>query len=129
MQTIDNIYYINLARRQDRKTHFLSQCAKHNIDQSRLERFEAFDGRNHQFPQSTLQLFRNADYLQYPYRSAVICNQMSHFTILKQMIEKNQKFILVFPINFKIQISPHIVSLMFSSICSIILFPYFCQPN
>jgi GR25 family glycosyltransferase involved in LPS biosynthesis len=103
MQAIDNIYYINLARRQDRKSHFLSQCTKHQIEQTRVERFEAFDGRNHQFPQSTLQLFRNADYLQYPYRSAVICNQMSHFTILKQMIEKNQKYILVFQDDAKLK--------------------------
>jgi len=103
MQQIDRIYYINLTRRPDRKTHFLSQCAKHDIDQTLVERFDAFDGRTHQFSQSTLQLFRNADYLQYPYRSAVICNQMSHFTILKQMIEKNQKYILVFQDDAKLK--------------------------
>ena len=103
LQKIDKIYYINLERRLDRKTHFLNICKNNNLPIEKVTRFDAFDGKTHQFPQSTLSLFRNADYLQYPYRSAVISNQMSHFTILKEMVEKEYKYILVFQDDAKIK--------------------------
>lgn len=100
---IDQIFYINLARRPDRKVHFIEQCKKHNIDQNSVERFEAFDGKTHQFSQSTLKLFKNADYLKYPYRSTVICNQMSHFTILENMVKNNLDNIIVFQDDAKLK--------------------------
>jgi len=103
MEKIDKIIYINLTHRQDRKTHFLNQCKHHNIDITKVERFDAFNGKTHQFPQSTLKLFRNADYLKFPYRSTVISNQMSHFTILKDIVENNLDVVLVFQDDAKLK--------------------------
>jgi len=96
MQSIDKIYYINLERRRDRKEHFLNISKKHGFPEEKIERFDAFDNKTHQFDEEILSLFKNADYLQYPYCNAVICNQMSHFTIMKNMIENDYQNILVF---------------------------------
>tara|TARA_Y100000389_G_scaffold26815_1_gene23053 strand:- start:11857 stop:12549 length:693 start_codon:yes stop_codon:yes gene_type:complete len=92
--TIDKIYYINLDRREDRNKHFLEQCEKHSIPQEMIERFSAIDGSTYNFSEEELNLF-TMDVKRCRNNKALIGNQLSHYYIMKEMIEKEYSNILI----------------------------------
>ena len=79
MKIIDKIYYINLDKRPDR-----NECNKANIPIDKIQRFKAFDGNTYNFNEYDLSLFKKADYKN----KRIIGNQLSHYYILKEMVEK-----------------------------------------
>lgn len=103
MDKISKIYYINLERRPDRKEHFLKVCNDNGLPQDKIVRFEAIDAKIYQMPENESAMFRNADYLKYPYKDAVMCNQLSHFKILQEMVKNEYPFILVFQDDAKLR--------------------------
>lgn len=95
MNKINKIYYINLDFRKDRKQNFLSECNKANISLDKIERFEAINGNTYSFSKRELNLFKNADYNNYSYATKIYGNQLSHYYILKEMVEKSYDYIIV----------------------------------
>ena len=96
MEKISKIYYINLDTRQDRKTHFLQQCAMHNLPIDKVERYSAIDGRTYTLSHDEIRLFKNANYRAEYYANRIYGNQLSHFNILCDMVKNNYQYIIIF---------------------------------
>lgn len=96
MDKIDKIYYINLDRRQDRNLHFLNQCKKHNIPMEKVIRYSAIDGLTYMFTKKEINMFSNVDYKGEPFERKIMGNQLSHYYILKEMVEKKYDYIMIF---------------------------------
>lgn len=92
---IDKLYYINLDKRTDRKDHFLKECANAGIPSDMIQRFSGFDGDTYPFNKEDLELFKHATYIGEEYEKKVIGNQLSHYSILKEMVEKQYDSILI----------------------------------
>jgi GR25 family glycosyltransferase involved in LPS biosynthesis len=92
---VDMIYYINLDKRVDRNTHMLEQFKKCNIPNNMIKRFRAIDGNNYKFKESELALFKNADFIKWPCAKKIMGNQLSHFSIYKNMLDNNYKNVLI----------------------------------
>jgi GR25 family glycosyltransferase involved in LPS biosynthesis len=95
MDKVDKLYYINLKKRVDRREHFKKECEKVGIPETKIVRFEAFDGSDYEFKEEDLKLFTKANYIGKSFEKKVIGNQLSHFYILKEMIEKNYNYIII----------------------------------
>jgi len=95
MDKIDKLYYINLNRREDRKTHFLNECKKVNIPEEKIIRYEALDGLTYNFSDEEKYYFKNVDYKGKPFEKKIMGNQISHFNILNEMIKKRLNCILI----------------------------------
>jgi len=95
---IDKIYYINLDRRPDRNEHFINLYNKMNIDHNKLIRYTAIDGLNYNFSSEEYKMFENADFLNDlgSIPKKIMGNQLSHYYILKNMIDNNYNNILIF---------------------------------
>lgn len=96
MEKISKIYYINLDRRPDRHEHFLKQCHDNNIEYDKIVRFKALDGNTYVFSHEEKNMFTNVDYRTCDFSKRIMGNQLSHYYILKEMIEKNYNYIIVF---------------------------------
>jgi GR25 family glycosyltransferase involved in LPS biosynthesis len=88
-----NIFYINLDRRQDRK----EKCEKQFKDQN-LEfiRYPGIDGKSYKFNSKELQMFKNADFMNYTNYLQCMGNFLSHWNIWYKIIEKNLDYAIVF---------------------------------
>jgi GR25 family glycosyltransferase involved in LPS biosynthesis/predicted O-methyltransferase YrrM len=95
LKSIDKVYYINLSKREDRKTNFTNQIKKLAIPEDKVVRFEAVNGLNHKFSNSELDMFKNVNYSYMPTKLQIMGNQLSHFKIFQEMIERNYKYIIV----------------------------------
>lgn len=95
LKDIDKIYYINLSSREDRNQHFIEQMKKLDIPEEKVQRFEAINGLEYQFSDSEIKLFEKANYLHMPTKLQIMGNQLSHFKIFQEMIERNYKYIIV----------------------------------
>lgn len=100
MDTIDKLYYINLSRRTDRNENFLTECNKENIPIDKIVRFEAIDGKTYQFNETENNLFNNVDFKNINFINpdtlgSLKGNQLSHYYILKDMVEKNYEYIII----------------------------------
>jgi len=84
---VDRFFYINLDRRGDRNIHFLAECEKATIPTDKIERFKAIDGLTATIPEEDMRLFDHADYRNMPFFRNIVGNQLSHFSIMKQMLE------------------------------------------
>ena len=93
---INKIYYINLERRPDRNQHFIDQCKKSNINMNNVIRYEAIDGLTYKFSDKEKEMFKNADYKMEEYNTKIMGNQLSHYYILKEMVDKNYEYIIIF---------------------------------
>ena len=93
---INKIYYINLDRRPERNTHFLDLCKKHNLDMTNIKRFTGIDGMSYNFSKDEYNMFKNADFKNTDAATKIMGNQLSHYYILKEMIDNNYKYILIF---------------------------------
>lgn len=98
MENIDRIYFINLDRRPDREKHFLQQCEKENIPMNKLIRMTAIDGLTYNFNENERNLFVNADFIKgnCDNKNLLMGNQLSHYYILKDIINNNYKNTLIF---------------------------------
>ena len=96
MNHIDRIFYINLDRRPERNYHFIQQCIKNNLPEDKIQRFSAIDASKHTFTNDELTMFSRADYITKPFASRIMCNQLSHYYILKQIIRENIRVSIVF---------------------------------
>jgi len=95
LSSIDKIYYINLSKREDRKQSFLDQMEKQSIPEDKVQRFEAINGLEYNFSQSELDLFKNVNYSYMPTKLQIMGNQLSHFKIFQEMIERNYQYIII----------------------------------
>ena len=95
MDKVDKLYYINLKRRPDRNENFLNECVKANIPEDKITRFEAFDGLTHEFKNEDVMLFKNVDYKGKSFEKKIMGNQLSHYYILKEMVEKRYNHIII----------------------------------
>ena len=95
MNKIDKLYYINLDKRTDRNEHFLNECDKATIPSHKIKRFSGYDGDTYEFDEDDLALFGRVDYRGKPFEKKIIGNQLSHYHILKEMVEKRYKYILI----------------------------------
>lgn len=93
---IDAMYYINLDKRPDRNEHFLNECNKARIPMSKLKRFSGLDGDTYAFQEDDLALFKNADFIGLYNEKKLMGNQLSHYFILKEMVEKKYNSIVIF---------------------------------
>lgn len=93
---IDKMYYINMDKRQDRKEHFLKECEKHNLNMNNVIRFKGIDGNITIFTDQEKQMFINSDFKGSTAEFKIMGNQLSHYYILKEMIENNYNYILIF---------------------------------
>ena len=98
MENIDKIYFINLNRREDRKNHFLNECIREKIPINKLCRIEAIDGLIYNFHINELSMFSKADFLKNTDNviKKIFGNQLTHYYILKEIINKNQDFAIIF---------------------------------
>ena len=93
----DKIYLINLERRQDRLTHFLEECKRESINLYNLEIFKAYDSKSYKIKDEDIRLFKNADFgMNCDYSKPCMCNQLSHFSILKDIVKKKYKKCIIF---------------------------------
>jgi predicted O-methyltransferase YrrM/GR25 family glycosyltransferase involved in LPS biosynthesis len=95
LDKIDKIYYINLSDRTDRNSHFIEQCATHNIPLDKICRFEAVNGETYLFSEMEKYLFRNCDYLNMLAKLKIMGNQLSHYNIFLEMIKNNYQYIII----------------------------------
>jgi len=93
---ISKFYYINLDKRPDRNTHFIEQCKEENIPDHKIHRFTGLDGDTYNFSNLELAMFKNSDVLRLPNRNRFMGNQLSHYYILKDIIQHNYPFCIVF---------------------------------
>jgi hypothetical protein len=89
MDNIDKFYYINLERRKDRNEHFINQCHKHNLPFDKIERFNALDALTYKFSNDELVMFNDVDYKNKIFETKIMCNQLSHYYILKDFVKNN----------------------------------------
>ena len=95
MNKINKIYYINLDTRPDRYEHFLKQCYDHHIPYNIISRYTAINGNTYNFSLDDYEMFKKVDYIGQNYMKKIMGNQLSHYNILKEMIEKNYNYIII----------------------------------
>lgn len=92
---LDRIYYINLDRRADRHAHFLEQCRAAGLDAGILERFAGIDGKAFTPTPEEKAMFARCEYKDSPFIGNLMGNQLSHYYILRDMMEKGHENILI----------------------------------
>lgn len=97
MENIDRIYYINLDRRPDRNIHFINECKSQELPTDKIYRMKAIDGLTYMFCLDEYSLFTYADFLHFPQNTVhkLMGNQLSHYYILHEIIEKKHKYCIV----------------------------------
>lgn len=96
MEKLSKIFFINLDRRPDRYEHFLKQCHDNNISYNKIQRFKALDGNSYEFSKEEKEMFKEVDYRTQNFSKRIMGNQLSHYYILKEMVEKNYEYIIIF---------------------------------
>ena len=95
MDKIDKIFYINLTRRPDRKDHFLKSCNNVKIPFDKLERFEGLDGKTYIPTQIETNMFSNCDFANRLFYNNIVCNQLGHLNLLKEIINRKYNYALI----------------------------------
>ena len=96
MDKIDKVFYINLKRRNDRNEHFIETCLKDaQIPIDKIERFEALDGKTYTPLEAEMKMFSTCDYLHQSFYNNIICNQLGHYYILKEIIKNKYNYTMV----------------------------------
>ena len=98
MDKIDKLFYINLDRRLDRNEHMIRELKKIHVPLDKIERFQAYDGlclEKFNITQDDYKLFAFADFRNNPIKKFLIGNQLSHFQILKTIVEKGMKYAII----------------------------------
>jgi glycosyltransferase involved in cell wall biosynthesis/GR25 family glycosyltransferase involved in LPS biosynthesis len=92
---VDMIYYINLKRREDRDSHMLEQFIRAKIPENKITRFCALDGTLYPFTKQEEDFFKSCTFKSTPSYKKIMGNQLSHFYIFKDMLEKKYEKILI----------------------------------
>lgn len=92
---LDMIYYINLDRRTDRNQHFLKQCRDAGLEMSTVRRFTGIDGKTFTPTRGEEAMFTGCKYKDSPFIRNLMGNQLSHYYILQDMMEKGYENILI----------------------------------
>lgn len=95
MNKLGKIYYINLDRRVDRREHFENQCKIEEIPMEIIQRYKAIDGSTHEFTTEEMRMFSSCNYSHESYAKNIMGNQLSHYNILKDMIENQYEYIII----------------------------------
>jgi len=113
MKKIDKFYYINLERCPERNIHFLNQCRQNDVPFSKIQRFEAIDGKTFGFTQEMINMFKDCDFFrtlvtyrkngmdEKNYKLAVetsrkiMGNQLSHYLLLHDMINNGYQYVII----------------------------------
>lgn len=93
---IDKIYLINMKNATNRKQHFLDEIERESIEKSKIEFFEAIDGQTHNYTEKELRMFKNANFIDKEHLCGCVGNQLSHYYVMKDMIQKKYEKIIVF---------------------------------
>jgi GR25 family glycosyltransferase involved in LPS biosynthesis len=93
---VERVYLINLDRRRERLDHFYNECKRDNIDLCNVEIFKAYDAKHYEIKKNELEMFKNSDFLGLFHTNACICNQLSHYYILKDILKKKYKKCIIF---------------------------------
>lgn len=93
---LDTIYYINLDRRVDRKNHFLLECVREGVPLSLVKRVKGIDGTTANYTDAENAMFTKADFIGGPYVKKIMGNQLSHYYILKEIVEKGKDISIIF---------------------------------
>jgi GR25 family glycosyltransferase involved in LPS biosynthesis len=93
---LNKIYLINLERRKDRLDHFLNECDRENIDMSKLVNFKAFDAKTYNIKEDELKMFNSEFEKNSMYSKNCMCNQLSHYNILLDIVKKKYKKCVIF---------------------------------
>lgn len=102
---IEKIFYINLDRREDRKSHMCNEFKKHNFQEDKIERFVGIDGleiQNFSVTENEWNYFKNSDFNRHHNKNSLIGNQLSHCRILEQIIKEDIKLSLIFQDDVKL---------------------------
>ena len=92
---VDMVYYINLDKRTDRNEHMLKQFETANIPLDKVKRVSAINGDTYSFSDEELALFSKADFMHTPSAKKMMGNQLSHFSIFKDMLKNNYEKVLI----------------------------------
>jgi GR25 family glycosyltransferase involved in LPS biosynthesis len=95
MNKINKIFYINLLRRSDRKDHFIKSCNNVKIPTDKVERFNALDGKKYKPSKEELEMFLKCDYLNRWFCNNIICNQLAHYYLLKEIVNQNYNYSII----------------------------------
>jgi len=94
---LDKIYLINLERRKDRLNHFLNECKRESIPMNKFQRFSAIDSKTYNPSEEELKMFKNIDFdLNNSSGKACMCNQLSHYNIILDIIKNKYKKCIIF---------------------------------
>lgn len=94
---LDKIYLINLERRKDRLEHFLNECKREEVDMNKVEIFKALDAKTYKLKDEELKMFEKIDFdLNLFHGKPCVCNQLSHYNILLDMVKKKYKRCVIF---------------------------------
>jgi len=103
MNKLSKFYYINLEKRPNRNQNVIDECTKHNVDFNIIKRFNAIDGTTYKFSDEELKMFDKVDYKNRDFKYKIMGNQLSHFYILKEMIENNYEYIIIVQDDIKLK--------------------------
>ena len=92
---IDMVYYINLDKRTDRNEHVMDQLKKAGVPDNKITRYTAIDGDTYSFSDEELDLFKKADFMHTPSAKKMMGNQLSHFSIFKDMLMNKYDKVLI----------------------------------
>jgi GR25 family glycosyltransferase involved in LPS biosynthesis len=95
MNKISKIFYINLSRRTDRNEHFLNSCKKVGISNKQIERYEALDGQIYKPTSEEKLMFTNCDYKNKWFYYNILCNQLGHYNLLKEIVLRGYKYTII----------------------------------
>lgn len=100
----DKIYLINLERRSDRLDHFFDECKKENLSFSNVEIFKAYDSKTYNINNDELKMFKNVDFgMNSAHSKPCMCNQLSHYNILKDIVKNKYKKCIIFQDDVKLK--------------------------
>jgi len=122
VKSLNKIYYINLEKRTDRNEHIINEFKEAGITMEQVVRFSAINGLTHRFTEFEEWLAKDSCYYFTTARKEIIskqitegksfsflplffqnvdigkkvlANQLSHYYIMKEMIQKNYRVILI----------------------------------
>lgn len=88
------IYLINLDSATNRWEHFIDQIKRLN-SQVYVKRFSAIHGDSHVFTEQESKLFENLDCRDEEYANRIKGNQLSHYYILKEIVNRKIPYAIV----------------------------------
>lgn len=96
MEKIERFFYLNLDRRTDRKKHFIDECHRVMLPMDKVERYPALDGLVYNLTEKEKPMFEKCDYKNARFFNKIACNQLGHYYILKEIVNKKYEYAIIF---------------------------------